>query len=71
MIPFSKLYMVGVISPNLKAFHGSYVPERPLRVEAMPNANEEGRTIERADESSSILSETGLGLVILGLHGLR
>ena len=46
-------------------------PERPHRVEAMPNANEEGRTIERADESSSTLSETGLGLVILGLHELR
>ena len=62
MIPFLKLYMVGVISPNLKSFHGTYVLQ-VLRVEAMPNANEEGRTIERPDESSSILSETGLGHV--------
>ena len=54
--------MVGVISPNLEAFHGTYVLQA-LRVEAMPNANEEGRTIEGADESSSILSETGLGHV--------
>ena len=43
-------------------------PERPHRVEAMPNANEEGRTIERADESSSVLSKADLGHVTLGLH---
>ena len=62
--------MVGVISPNLEAFHGTYVLEA-LRVEAMPNANEEGRTIERAEESSSILSKPGLGPLILGLHEVR